>query len=83
MFNVAKVQVNLKLDAELVREVERLVDEGYFPTKTEAFTQALKLLIRQYRVEEVRKRLARIREGTEILPSATEAVVASHEEEDA
>lgn len=78
---MAKAQVNLKLDAELVREVERLVREGYFPTKTEAFTQALKLLIKQYKLEELRTRLARIREGTESLPSTTEAVVESHEED--
>ncbi|MEM0345977.1 MAG: ribbon-helix-helix domain-containing protein, partial [Thermofilaceae archaeon] len=77
---MAKVQVNLKLDAELVREVERLVSEGYFPTKTEAFTQALRMLIRQYKAEELKRRLNRVREGTESLPSASAAVVALHEE---
>jgi len=70
------------LDERVVREVERLVKEGYFSSKTEAFTQALKLLISYYKVEELKKRFESIREGTEALPSVTEAIISSHEEED-
>ena len=36
-----KRQVNLKLEASLVKEVEELVEKGYFRSKTEAFTKAL------------------------------------------
>ncbi|AJB41809.1 hypothetical protein TCARB_0757 [Thermofilum adornatum 1505] len=79
---MARIQVNLKLDEKIVHEVERLIEEGYFKTKTEAFTEALKLLIRQYKVDQLKKILEEIREGTEKLPSVTEAVVALHEEED-
>lgn len=79
---MARVQVNLRLDEKIVEEVERLVREGYFSSKTEAFTQALKLLVRYYRLEELNRRFEKIREGTESLPSVTAAVVASHEEED-
>jgi hypothetical protein len=48
----------------------------------EAFIQAFKLLIRYYRIKELKRRFESIREGTEALPSVTEAIIASHDEED-
>jgi len=79
---MARVQVNLKLDEKAVREVERLVEKGYFSSKTEAFMRALQLLIKSHKAEELSKRIDEIREGTERAPSVTEAVVEAHEEED-
>ncbi len=79
---MARVQVNLKLDEKTVKEVERLVEKGYFSSKTEAFVKALQLLIKSHKTEELAKRINTIREGTEEAPSVTEAVVKSHEEED-
>jgi len=79
---MGRVQVNLKLEEGLVREVERLIKQGYFSSKTEAFTKALQLLIRKYKEDELRRRIESIREGTENLPSVTEAVIEAHEEED-
>ncbi|HID90882.1 TPA: ribbon-helix-helix protein, CopG family [Candidatus Bathyarchaeota archaeon] len=79
---MARVQVNLRLDASLVREVERLVEQGHFDSKTEAFTRALRLLIRRYKASELMERINQIREGTEGLPSLTETIVEAHEEED-
>jgi len=79
---MGRIQVNLKLEASLIREVEKLVEKGYFSSKTEAFTNALRLLIRSYKAREIRERIDRIREGTEKLPSVTKAVVEAHEEED-
>lgn len=79
---MARVQVNLKLDEKTVREVEKLVQKGRFKTKTEAFKEALQLLIKSHRAEELASRIDEIREGTERAPSVTEAVVEAHEEED-
>ena len=39
-------------------------------------------MIRQYKVDHLKRRLEKIREGTEKLPGVTEAVIASREEED-
>ncbi|MFQ5711887.1 MAG: type II toxin-antitoxin system VapB family antitoxin [Candidatus Geothermarchaeales archaeon] len=78
-----KTQVNVKLDEKLLREVERLREKGHVKTKKEAFEKALRLLIRSYKAEELAERIDRVREGTEDLPSATEAAVEAHEEEDA
>ncbi|MBS7648841.1 MAG: hypothetical protein QXU67_01785 [Candidatus Bathyarchaeia archaeon] len=79
---MARVQVNLKIDEGIVKEVEGLVEKGYFSSKTEAFLKALQLLIKTYKAEEFRRRLDDIREGTGEAPSLTEMVIASHEEED-
>ncbi|MEM1658990.1 MAG: ribbon-helix-helix domain-containing protein [Candidatus Jordarchaeales archaeon] len=79
---MAKVQVNLKLDEGIVRAVEELVRKGYFSSKTEAFSRALQLLVRHYKAGELSRRFDEIRKGTEDMPSLTEIVVRSHEEED-
>lgn len=77
-----RVQVNLKLEEELVREVEELVRRGFFKSKKEAFVTALNLLIRKYKAEELRKRIDQLRKGTRNLPSAAEEVMKEHEEDD-
>jgi len=76
------VQVNVKLDEKLLLELEKLVEKGYVRTKKEAFEKALQLLLKSYKASEFAQRIDRVREGTEAMPSATEAVIESHEEED-
>ena len=79
---MAKVQVNVKLDEKLIKEVTELIDKGYLKNKTEAFTEALRLLLRKYKADEIKMKMDQIRRGTEKLPSVTGAVVESHKEED-
>jgi len=57
-------------------------EKWFFKSKINAFIQALKLHTRQQKAEHWRKILEEIREDTEKLPSVTEAVTTSHEEED-
>jgi Arc/MetJ-type ribon-helix-helix transcriptional regulator len=54
---VGKVQVNVKLDEDLVHEVEKLVGKGYFKNKTEVLIHALKLVLRYYKAQELREKL--------------------------
>ena len=49
---MARVQVNLKLDEKTVKEVEELVEKGYFNSKTEVFVKALQLLIKSQKAKE-------------------------------
>jgi len=77
-----KAQVNVRLRKELVVEIEDLIRSGRFSSKTEAFSEAIKLLIKTYKGEILAKKIDRIREETESYLSPTEAVVSSHEEED-
>ena len=78
---MTKVQVNLKLDEKVLEDVDKLVKKGHFGSKTEAFTKALKLLVRFYKAEELTKQIDGIRKRTERMPRVTEAVVKAHEEE--
>jgi len=75
------VQVNLKLDESLVGQVDWLLEKGHVKTRKEAFERGLLLLLRTCKVAELEERIERVREGTENMPSVTEAVVDSHEEE--
>ena len=71
----------MKLDEKLLGEVEELIEKGRVKTKKEAFEKALLLLIRKHKAKEWAERIDEIRKGTEEMPSATEAVRKSHEEE--
>ncbi len=75
------VQVNLKLDESLVKEVDWLLENGHVKTRKEAFERGLLLFLRTCKIPELEERIDRIREGTDNLQSVTEAVVDSHEEE--
>jgi len=77
-----KIQVNVRLEKELVAQVDELVKSGRFPSKTDAFSDALRLLIRAYKGEMLARRIDQIREGTEGYPSLTDALSASREEEE-
>ena len=72
----------MRLPKELVAEIDELVKSGRFPSKTDAFSEALKLLLRTYKGELLARTIDRIREGTESYLSPTRAAVSSHEEED-
>jgi len=80
---LARTQVNLKLDDELLRQVESLVESKLYKSKTEAFTEALKLLLRSQRGKALLQRIDKIREGTEVYPSASRVLIEDHEQEDA
>jgi len=79
VYFVARVQVNLKLDEKTVKAVEKLVEEGRFENKTQAFMEALRLLLMSCKAEDIAKRIDEIREGTEKAPSVTKVVVRAHE----
>lgn len=79
---MAKAQVNVKLEEKLLREVEGLVENGLYASKTEAFAEALKLLLKAQKGKTILQRIEKIREGTEAYPSASRALVEAHGEED-
>ncbi|MEM1574309.1 MAG: hypothetical protein QW682_00015 [Nitrososphaerota archaeon] len=75
------VQVNVKLDEKILKELEELLKKKYVKTKREAFEKALLLLIRSYKASEIIEKMNTIRESTEEKPSVTKALIESHEEE--
>jgi len=79
---MSKAQVNVRLRKELVAELDGLIRSGHFSSKAEAFSEAIKLLVRAYKSGALAKKIDSIREGTEGYRSLTRIVVSSHEEED-
>ena len=79
---MVKSQVNVKLERQLIREVERLVEAGTYRSKTDAFAEALKLLLRLHRGQELIAKMDSIRDGTETRSNASRAIIELHEEED-
>ena len=79
---MSKAQVNIRIPKDLISEVENLVKRGIFSSKTEAFSEAVRLLIRTHKGRVLAERMDRVREGTEGRPNLTEVVISSHEEED-
>lgn len=80
--HLTKTQVNVKLEEELLQQVERLVENGTFHTKTEAFTEGLKLLLRTQKGHDLLRRMESIRQGTETYASPTRVLKELHEKEE-
>lgn len=76
------VHLNVRTTPTLVHEVDSFVEKGIFRNRTEAVNEAIRLLIRSYHMAAMEKRIDLIGENTKDLPSVTEAVIKSHEEED-
>ncbi|KAF5414823.1 MAG: hypothetical protein U9N46_06175 [Euryarchaeota archaeon] len=62
--------------------IENIVKDGHFHDKTEAFNEALRLLIRRYKAVKIGKDIDRLRvkAGRDI--NLTEEIIKAHEEED-
>jgi len=70
-----------RLDKKSSKELKNR-EKWSLKSRINAFIEALKLPTRQQKAEHLMKRLEEIREDTEKLPSITEAVTTSHQEED-
>jgi Arc/MetJ-type ribon-helix-helix transcriptional regulator len=76
------VQLNVRIDRELAEEIDEMVRGGRFQTKTDAVTDALRLLIKAHKGNELAERISKVREGTEGYPSLSKALIEAREEED-
>ena len=74
-------QLNVRTTPVLVHELDKVVMEGYFRNRTEAVNEALRLLVRRYQMMRLDGKMQKLREKNRGLPSLTEAVIRSHEEE--
>lgn len=77
------VQATFRTTEVLMDEIDRLVKKGVYRSKTEAFNEGLREIIRKYRAQRAYERIIEMRErGKDIPANLTELVVRAHEEED-
>ena len=83
MIYLSSVQVNIRTTRFLATELDRIVKEGYFRSRSEAMNEAIRILIRKYQVAKLESKLAKVKKGTKNLPSVTKALLEARQEEDA
>jgi len=62
---MTSVQVNIRTTPFLANELDHIVQDGYFRSRSEALNEAIRLLIRRYKLAKLESKLASVREGTE------------------
>ena len=80
---MSSVQVNIRTTRFLATELDRIVKEGYFRSRSEAMNEAIRILIRRYQVAKLESKLAKAKKGTKNLPSLTKTLLEARQEEDA
>ena len=80
---MSSVQLNIRTTRFLATELDRIVKEGFFRSRSEAMNEAIRILIRRYQVAKLESKLAKAKKGTKNLPSVTKALLTARQEEDA
>ena len=80
---MSSVQVNIRTTRFLATELDRIVKEGFFRSRSEAMNEAIRILIRRYQVAKLESKLAKAKKGTKNLPSLTKTLLEARQEEDA
>jgi Arc/MetJ-type ribon-helix-helix transcriptional regulator len=76
------VTATFRTTKALMDEIEKLVKEGIYRSKTEAFNEGLRTIIRKYRADKAYQKILAVREDTEEFSALTKQVTKAHEEED-
>ncbi len=79
---MSSVQVNIRTTEFLATELDKIVEEGYFKSRSEAMNEGIRMLIRRYQLAKLESKLIKAKEGTETYDSVTEALLRAREEED-
>jgi Arc/MetJ-type ribon-helix-helix transcriptional regulator len=80
---LTSVQVNIRTTKFLANEIDRIVNEGYFRSRSEALNEAIRILIRKYQLAKLESKLVKAKKGTKDLPSVTKTLLDARKEEDA
>ena len=79
---ITSVQLNVRTSPIIIDELDRIVDHGLFRNRTEAVNEAMRLLIRRYKVMNIAEKIESIAKKNLGVGSVTEALLASREEDD-
>jgi Arc/MetJ-type ribon-helix-helix transcriptional regulator len=76
------VQLNVRTTPVLIDELDKVVNKGLFRNRTEAVNEALRLLVKRYRMMELEQKMDRIAKDNVGKKSVTESLLESREEDD-
>jgi Arc/MetJ-type ribon-helix-helix transcriptional regulator len=79
---ISSIQVNIRTTEFLVNELDRIVKDGYFRSRSEALNEGIRLIIRRYKLAKLESKLLEAKQGSKDLPSVTDALIRAREEED-
>lgn len=77
-------QMNVRTTNYLLSEVDKIVSKGVFRSRSEAVNEAMRMLIRRYKLMRLEEQVAKIRAGAQGqgYGNLTKAVEDAHEDEE-
>jgi Arc/MetJ-type ribon-helix-helix transcriptional regulator len=79
---MSSTQLNVRTSPALVHELDVIVESGLYRNRTEAVNEALRLLIRRYRIMKIADQIKEIAGSSEVDKSLTKALLDAREEDD-
>ena len=76
------VQLNVRTTPVLMDEIDKVVSEGLFRNRTEAVNEALRLLVKRYRMMELEQKMDGVAKDNAGKKSVTESLFESRKEDD-
>ena len=82
VIELSSVQLNIRTSPILLDEIDTIVNKGLFRNRTEAVNEAIRLLIRRYKVMKIAEKIENIANQNLGNGSLTQALLDAREEED-
>ena len=82
VIELSSVQLNIRTSPILLDEIDTIVNKGLFRNRTEAVNEAIRLLIRRYKVMKIAERIENIATQNLGNGSLTQALLDARKEED-
>ena len=74
--------MNIRTTEFLINELDEIVKEGYFRSRSEAMNEGIRILIRRYKLAKLESKLMLAKNNSMDLPSVTDALLKAREEDD-
>jgi Arc/MetJ-type ribon-helix-helix transcriptional regulator len=79
---MASTQMNIRTSPVLLDEIDVIVQSGMFRNRTEAVNEALRLLIRKYRIMKIADQIKEFSEDNKVKKNLTRILLEAREEDD-
>lgn len=79
---MASTQMNIRTSPILLNEIDMIVETGMFRNRTEAVNEALRLLIRKYRIMKITDQIKEFAKKSKVDKDLTQILLEAREEDD-